>query len=43
MSHRRQGGVALITAIVLVSLATIMAVAIGSRSALSARRSASSR
>ena len=42
MSHRRQGGVALITAIVLVSLATIMAVAIGSRSALSARRSASS-
>lgn len=39
MSRRRQQGIALITAIVLVALATIMAVAIGSRSALSARRS----
>jgi general secretion pathway protein K len=39
---RRQRGVALITAIVLVVLATIIAVAIGSRSAFSARRSAAS-
>ena len=42
MSRPRERGVALITAIVLVSLATIMAVAIGTRSALSARRSAGS-
>lgn len=39
---RRQRGVALITAIVLVALATIIAVAIGSRSAFSARRSTAS-
>jgi general secretion pathway protein K len=39
MSRRGQRGVALVTAVVLVALATIMAVAIGSRSALSARRS----
>ncbi len=38
----RQEGVALITAIVLVALATVIAVAIGTRSALTARRSAGS-
>jgi general secretion pathway protein K len=42
MSGHKQSGVALITAIVLVALATIIAVAIGSRSALNARRSAGS-
>jgi general secretion pathway protein K len=40
LKRPRQNGVALVTAVVLVALATIIAVAIGSRSALSARRSA---
>ena len=42
MTRVRQHGVALVTAVVLVALATIIAVAIGSRSAMSARRSAGS-
>lgn len=42
VTGRAQRGVALITAVVLVALATLIAVAIGSRSALSARRSAAS-
>ena len=42
VSVSSQRGVALITAVVLVALATLIAVAIGSRSALSARRSAAS-
>ncbi|MEY4761395.1 MAG: hypothetical protein RLZZ200_1251 [Pseudomonadota bacterium] len=40
MNRSRQSGVALVTAVVLVALATVVAVAIGSRSAMSARRSA---
>jgi general secretion pathway protein K len=40
--RRGQRGIALITAIILVALATILAVAVGSRSALYARRSAAS-
>ena len=40
MNRRREHGVALVTAVVLVALATVIAVAIGTRSALSARRSA---
>ena len=40
MSRSSQRGVALVTAVILVALATVIAVAIGSRSAMSARRSA---
>ncbi len=40
MTRHSQRGVALVTAVVLVALATVIAVAIGSRSAMSARKSA---
>lgn len=42
MKRRAPRGMALVTAVVLVALATVIAVAIGTRSALSARRSAGS-